>query len=87
MLYTDAMETGIVTITFVERQADAICFWVIELDEEGPFGELRLLLAHSQFILLDFLQRRDCHGGLICWSRILINTMVIFYPPPNAMGL
>lgn len=91
VLDTDTMEAGIVNIPFVERQADAAMmrstFWIMELDEEGPFGEPRLLLAYSQFILLDFFQRRDGREGLIRWPHVSINMMEKIAPPPDTMGL
>lgn len=91
VLDTDAMEAGIVNIPFIERQADAALmrstFWIMELDEEGPFGEPRLLLAYSQFIFLDFFQRRDGREGLIRWPHVSINMMEKIAPPPNTMGL
>jgi len=85
VLDTDTMEAGIVNIPFVERQADAALmrstFWIMELDEEGPFGEPRLLLAYSQFIFLDFFQRRDGREGLIRWPHVSINMMEKVAPP------
>ncbi len=91
VLDTDAMEGGIVNIPFIERQADPALmrstFWIMELDEEGPFGEPRLLLAYSQFIFLDFFQRRDGREGLIRWPHVSINMMEKVAPPPSTMGL
>ncbi len=76
VLDTDTMEAGIVNIPFplspfpfIERQAGAALmrstFWIMELNEEGPFGEPRLLLAYSQFVFLDFSPRRDGRDGVI----------------------
>ena len=50
-------------------------FWIMELNEEGPFGEPRLLLAYSQFVFLDFFPRRDGRDGFIRWPHISINMM------------
>ncbi len=91
VLDTDAMEAGIVNIPFIERQADPALmrttFWIMELDEEGPFGEPRLLLAYSQFIFLDFFQRRDGREGLIRWPHVSINMMEKVAPPPTTMDM
>lgn len=91
VLDTDVMEGGIRNIPFIERQADAALmrstFWIMELDEEGPFGESRLLLVYSQFIVLDFFQRRDGRDGLIRWPHVSINMMEKVAPPPSTMGL
>ncbi|MFN2199704.1 MAG: heme-binding protein [Caldilineaceae bacterium] len=88
---TDVAEGGIHNIPFIERQADAALmrstFWIMELDEDGPFGEPRLLLAYSQFVFLDFFQRRDGRTGLIRWPHISINMMEKVAPPPKTMGL
>lgn len=85
VLDTDVLEGGIHNIPFIERQADAALmrstFWIMELDEEGPFGEPRLLLVYSQFILLDFFQRRDGRDGLIRWPHVSINMMEKIAPP------
>ncbi len=79
VLDTDLMEAGIVNIPFIERQADAAfmrsTFWIMELDEEGPLGNPRLIMAYSQFISLDFFPRRDGRPGLIQWPHISINMM------------
>ena len=79
VLDTDAMEAGIVNIPFIERQAEASImrstFWIMELDEVGPFGEPRLVMAYSQLVMLDFFQRRDGRDGLIRWPHISINMM------------
>jgi len=79
VLDTDTMEAGISNIPFIERQADAALmrstFWIMELDEEGPCGGPRLILAYSQFIFLDFFPRRDGREGLIRWPHISINMM------------
>ena len=78
---TDTMEAGIVNIPFIERQADAAVmrstFWIMELDEEGPQGGPRLLLAYSQLVLLDFFPRRpqDGRDGFIRWPHVSINMM------------
>lgn len=85
VLDTDVMEGGIRNIPFIDQQADAALmrstFWIMELDEVGPFGEPRLLLAYSQFILLDFFQRRDGRDGLIRWPHVSINLMEKIAPP------
>ncbi|MCH5373106.1 MAG: heme-binding protein [Planctomycetes bacterium] len=87
VLDTDTMEAGIVNIPFIERQADAALmrstFWIMELSEEGPFGEPRLLLAYSQFIFLDFFPRRDGRDGFIRWPHISINMMEKIAPAPG----
>lgn len=79
VLDTDVMEGGIHNIPFIERQADAALmrstFWIMELDEEGPCGDPRLMLAYSQFIFLDFFTRRDGRDGLIRWPHVSINLM------------
>ena len=79
VLDTDTMEAGISNIPFIERQADAALmrstFWIMELDEVGPCGGPRLILAYSQFIFLDFFPRRDGREGLIRWPHISINFM------------
>lgn len=79
VLDTDVEQGGIVNIPFIERQADAALmrstFWIMELDEEGPLGGPRMVLAYSQFIFLDFFQRRDGREGLIRWPHISINMM------------
>ena len=79
VLDTDVMEGGIANIPFIERQADAALmrstFWIMELDEEGPLGNPRLVLVYSQLVMLDFFQRRDGRDGLIRWPHISINMM------------
>lgn len=91
VLDTDVMEGGIHNIPFIERQADAALmrstFWIMELDEEGPFGEPRLLLAYSQFIFLDFFARRDGREGFIRWPHVSINMMEKVAPPPTSMNM
>lgn len=86
-LGTDAAEAGIVNIPFIDRQADATAmrsvFWIMELDEPGPFGEPHLVLAYSQFIYLDFFDRPDGTPGLIRWPHISINMMEKIAPPPG----
>lgn len=88
VLDTDVMQGGIRNIPFIEQQADASLmrstFWIMELDEEGPFGEPRLLLAYSQLIFLDFFQRRDGREGLIRWPHVSINMMEKIAPPPTS---
>lgn len=88
VLDTDVMEGGIRNIPFIDQQADAALmrstFWIMELDEVGPFGEPRLLLAYSQFILLDFFTRRDGRNGLIRWPHVSINLMEKVAPPSTS---
>jgi len=81
VLDTDVMEAGIVNIPFIERQADAAVmrstFWIMELNEKGPLGEPRLVLAYSQLVLLDFFPRQpqDGRDGFIRWPHVSINMM------------
>ena len=76
---TDELEAGIVYIPFIDRQADAAVmrstFWIMELDEMDAHGQPRLVLAYSQFIFLDFFDRRDGKPGLIRWPHTSINMM------------
>ena len=84
---TTKFEAGIVNIPFIERQADAAemqaTFWIMELDEEGLNGKPKLVLAYTQFILLDFFPRRDGVEGLIRWPHISINMMEKIEEPPE----
>lgn len=76
---TKVLGGGISNIPFVEQQADAASmtstFWIMELDELDADGKPRLILAYSQFIFLDFFERRDGRPGRIRWPHISINMM------------
>lgn len=76
---TEALEAGIRNIPFIEQQADAevmrSTFWIMELDEMDENGEPKLMMAYSQFIFLDFFDRRDGQDGLIRWPHVSINVM------------
>ena len=50
-------------------------FWIMELNETGPTGDQRLVMAYSQFIFLDFFNRRDGRPGFIRWPHVSINMM------------
>ncbi|MEO9824341.1 MAG: heme-binding protein [Paracoccaceae bacterium] len=84
---TTVLEAGIVNIPFIERQADAAemrsTFWIMELDEPGLNGKNKLVMAYSQFIFLDFFDRRDNVEGLIRWPHISINMMEKIEEPPE----
>lgn len=59
-------------------------FSILELHEEGPLGNARHILFFSQFIFLDFFQRRDGRTGLIRRPHISITMMVkVALPPMN----
>ncbi len=86
---TDNKEAGIVNIPFIERQADAnlmrSVFYIMELNgEPGPDGKPPMALAYTQFIFLDFLNRRDGEDGLIRWPHISINVMQKVAEPTKA---
>ncbi len=73
-------EAGIRNIPFIERQADAnlmrATFWIMEMKETDASGDPKLMLAYSQFILLDFFPRPPGQGeGLIRWPHVSINVM------------
>ncbi|MBC6402387.1 MAG: hypothetical protein GDA39_07110 [Hyphomonadaceae bacterium] len=76
---TDILDGGIRNIPFIEQQADAASmtstFWIMELNERDNSGNPRLVLAYSQFIFLDFFERRDGRPGRIRWPHISINVM------------
>ncbi|MBM7070387.1 heme-binding protein [Actibacterium sp. 188UL27-1] len=85
---TDDMEAGIVNIPFIERQADAAVmrstFWIMELEETDQHGQPKLVMAYSQFIFLDFFDRRDGKPGLVRWPHISINMMEKIEEPDQA---
>lgn len=69
-------QAGIRNIPFIVRQANAAemqsTFWIMELDtgtDENP----DLLMAYSQFILLDFFENPA--GEIIRWPHVSINVM------------
>jgi hypothetical protein len=78
-LNTDAREAGIRNIPFIEQEADASLmrstFWIMQRSSLDKMGNPKLLLAYSQFISLDFFQRRDGVEGKIRWPHISINVM------------
>ncbi|MDF0596651.1 heme-binding protein [Psychromarinibacter halotolerans] len=84
---TDAFEAGIVNIPFIVRQANAkvmnVTFWIMELDEMDEDGDPKLLLAYSQFIMLDFFGRADGKAGQIRWPHVSINIMEKVAKPPR----
>lgn len=79
LLDTDLMEAGIRNIPFIVRQANATVmrstFWIMELEDKDEDGDPKLVLAYSQFVMLDFFTRFDGRPGLIRWPHISINMM------------
>ncbi len=67
---------GIRNIPFINRQANAAemqsTFWIMEMQDDGNGGP-ELMMAYSQFILLDFFESPQ--GGLIRWPHVSINVM------------
>ncbi len=76
---TTIEQGGIRNIPFIVKQANAAemqsTFWIMELDEDDGAGNPKLVMAYSQFILLDFFERRDGVEGLIRWPHVSINVM------------
>ena len=75
-LDTTLDEAGIRNIPFIVRQANAAemqsTFWIMEMDT-GTDEEPDLLMAYSQFILLDFFENPA--GDIIRWPHVSINVM------------
>lgn len=69
-------QAGIRNIPFIVRQANAAemqsTFWIMEMDT-GTDEEPDLLMAYSQFILLDFFENPA--GDIIRWPHVSINVM------------
>lgn len=76
---TKVQTGGIHNIPFVVKQANAAdmesTFWIMELAEQGPDGNPKLVLAYLQVVMLEFFPRADGQPGLIRWPHVSINMM------------